>query len=166
MQRLGVNISTTLLGRHQCHRKSFNCMYLLNKVDASRLGAAEVCVYVTNQAPPCDLEAPPPREKSDTRHQIKKHLHIWQFILSSAKTKDLQVTTVLYHILLKESSPTVPVDVQSMLMVNIVSWSNTFLGLWYTDRASWVLWVCSAHTAVLAVPTCTIMHHTRALLRL
>lgn len=48
-------------------------MYLLNKVDASRLGAVEVCVYVTNQAPPCDLDVPPPtlREKSDTRHQSK-----------------------------------------------------------------------------------------------
>lgn len=74
MQHRGVNISTTLLGRHQCHHKSFIRMYLLNKVDASRLGAVEVCVYVTDQAPPCDLDAPPlsppPSEKrvtEDTR---------------------------------------------------------------------------------------------------
>lgn len=67
MQRGGVNISTTLLGRHQCHRKSFSRVYLLNKVDVSRLGAVEVCVYVTDQALPCDLDVPPPSEKRVTQ---------------------------------------------------------------------------------------------------
>ena len=72
MQCGGVKISTTLLVRHQCQRKSFIHMDLLNKVDASRLGAVEVCVYVTDRAPPCDLDAPPPppleeRVTQDTR---------------------------------------------------------------------------------------------------
>lgn len=67
MQHGGANISTTLLGRRQCHSKSFNHMYLLNKVDASRLGAVEVCVYVTDQAPPCDLDVPPPSEERVTQ---------------------------------------------------------------------------------------------------
>lgn len=64
--------------------KSFIHMYLLNKVDASRLGAVEVCVYVTDQAPPCDLDAPPSlREKSDTRHQSKNmQLGAWTPTLS------------------------------------------------------------------------------------
>lgn len=69
MQHGGVNISTTLLGCHQCHHKSFIRMHLLNKVDASRLGALEVCVYVTDQAPP--RESPLPTQKKrltqDTR---------------------------------------------------------------------------------------------------
>ena len=39
-------------------------IFLLN--DASGLGAVEVCVYVTDQAPSCDLDVPAPptlREK-------------------------------------------------------------------------------------------------------
>lgn len=67
MQHGGVNISTTLLGRHQCHHKNVNHMYLLNKVDTSRLGAVEVCVYVTDQAPPCDSDVSPPSEKRVTQ---------------------------------------------------------------------------------------------------
>lgn len=45
-------------------------MHLLNKVNASRLGAAKVCVYVTDHAPPCDLDvspSPPPSEKRVTQ---------------------------------------------------------------------------------------------------
>lgn len=46
-------------------------LYLLNKVDASGLGAVEVSVYVTNQAPSCDLDVPPPHPQrkvtQDTR---------------------------------------------------------------------------------------------------
>lgn len=88
MQQCGVNISTTLLGHHQCHPKSFIHMYLQNKFDVSRLGAVEVHVYVTNQALACDLEAPSftllssnphrkewqktPKQKRDKKKQIKK----------------------------------------------------------------------------------------------
>lgn len=85
MQHGGGNISTTLLGRHQCHHKSFNHMYLLNKVDASRLGAVEVCVYVTDQAPPCDSWMCPHPQRKDTRHQSKNmQLGAWTPPLSSS----------------------------------------------------------------------------------
>lgn len=72
MQHGGANISTTVLGRCWWHHNRFIRMYLLNKVDASRLGAVKVCVYVTDRAPPCDLDVSHPLgEKSDTRHPSK-----------------------------------------------------------------------------------------------
>lgn len=76
MQHGGLNISTTLLGRHQCHHKSFKRMYLLNKVDASGLGATEVWVYVTDQAPPCDLDVPPPLEERVTQDTREKNMQL------------------------------------------------------------------------------------------
>ncbi len=66
-----------------------------------------------------------------------------------------------YHfMMLKENSPFVHMDVQTMLMVTVVNWINKFLSLCSFDRESWV---SPAHTAVLAVPTCTRMHCAQAL---
>lgn len=42
-------------------------LYLLNKVDASGLGAVEVSVYVTDQAPSCDLDMPPAPQRKVTQ---------------------------------------------------------------------------------------------------
>ncbi len=56
---------------------------------------------------------------------------------------------------LKENFPTVHVDVQFMLMVTVVHWSNKLPILCYID---WGSWVFPADTAILAVPTCTMMH--------
>lgn len=73
MQHWGVNISTTLLGHHQCHTKSFIHIYLQNKFDVSRLGAVKVHVYVTNQALVCDLDAPPLSSSPSTPHRKEWH---------------------------------------------------------------------------------------------
>ncbi len=71
--------------------------------------------------------------------------------------KTNECKTPYYCERLKGKPTTFHVDVQSMLMVILVNWSNKFLSLCYTDRESWVLWVCPAHTAVLQclhVPGC------------
>lgn len=71
------NISTTLLGRRQCHQTS---LYLLSKVDASGLGGCGGLRLYNRSSFIMWLRCaphPPPSEKSDTRHQSKKQDATW-----------------------------------------------------------------------------------------
>ncbi len=54
---------------------------------------------------------------------------------------------------LKWKSTTFRVDVQSMLMVIVVNWSNKFLSLCYINRDRWVFWV-----VLLAQPFLQCLH--------